>query len=327
MMLSKSRGSLTKACGATLSSCLVASSLVILPALGSRPPTAPPAVHLTASASPLTVDLPALIAQVEEFAALVDPVIGAGAAPTATTDLATATSGGPGSIGIEIANALAWLPGLLFRAMADGTLSPLLTTPVIGPLIGNIVFFTSAAGLGLAYVVGNIVMAIERAVWSAVDAVGGLVGGLFRLPTATLSGAAAADTPGPDLRTARAATDDVPTVIETDPAVQDSALVSASSSTEDEDVVEPVATDTIDTVADSEPAEVTEPDESESISEPVETLSDDETSTEGDDLTTDLPSAQAQNQDEPEADEDQTPGSPSSADSDPADDADDPQLN
>lgn len=181
--------------------CVVAAGLVVSPQTAasettSHPPepVAAPAVRLTASAVPLDVTVAALIERADEFVALTEPLMDAGA--TGTGSMGTGSMGtgsapsprlgadlaGAGSLGVEIANALAWLPGLLFRALADGTLSPVTATPVIGPLIGSVAWAVSVVGLGLAYGAGAVIMAIERVVWSVVGAVGGVVGSAGAAP-------------------------------------------------------------------------------------------------------------------------------------------------
>ena len=176
--------------------CVVAAGLVVSPQTAasqktSHPsePMSAPAVRLTASAVPLDVTVAALIERADEFVALTEPLMGTGSTGTGSMGTGSAPSprlgadlAGAGSLGVEIANALAWLPGLLFRALADGTLSPVTATPVIGPLIGSVAWAVSVVGLGLAYGAGAVIMAIERVVWSVVGAVGGVVGSAGAAP-------------------------------------------------------------------------------------------------------------------------------------------------
>jgi hypothetical protein len=323
----RSKRSAAGACGPALCACILAASFVAAPGDPGPAPAAPPAIHLTASVKPLAVDVPELIAHVPEFAGLVEPLVGPGAAPAqpaaaaAPTALAARTS-----IGIEIANALAWLPGRLFRALADGTFSPLVTgTPVIGPLIGNIIFFTSTVGLGVAYAVGYAIMAIESAIWTVVDAIGGAVGGLFQLPAAALSGAA----PTGALRTATAFTTEEDAQAEPADEATHKPISLPSDDAVDAGTEVPTDEDLSDTTAASEvtvPVEVeyepaAEPDElgqDESDEEDPSNDADDETfSEEEEDLTTE-PSASEEQGGRETADEDPAPTSPS-ADSAPAD--------
>lgn len=127
--------------------CVVAAGLVVSPQTAasettSHPPepVAAPAVRLTASTVPLDVTVAALIERADEFVALTEPLMGTGSTGTgsAPSPRLGADLAGAGSLGVEIANTLAWLPGLLFRALADGTLSPVTATPVIDPLIGSV---------------------------------------------------------------------------------------------------------------------------------------------------------------------------------------------
>jgi hypothetical protein len=319
--------SIAKAGGPVLCTCILAANLVAAPGIPAPPTSVHPAVHLTASATPLNIDVPELFSHVEEFAGLVEPLVGLGGAPAQpAAAVAPAALGARTSIGIEIANALAWFPGLLFRAMADGTLSPLVTgTPVIGPLIGNIVFLTSAVGLGFAYAVGSVIMVIEGAIWNIVDAIGGAVSGIFRLPAAAApSGAASVGA----LRTASA-----PVVEAETPAVaSDKQSHEATSLLPDDDIVDIEAPDDEDAPDDTTTPEATAPTEAQdepaggpeelvfSEADEDEFLSDDaddETLTDETDVTTE-PSA-AHDEDDHDAESgNPAPASPS-ADSEPVD--------
>ncbi|MDZ7881400.1 MAG: hypothetical protein U5N53_00095 [Mycobacterium sp.] len=192
--------SLASSGGSALCTCILAASLIAAPGVPGPPPSTPPTVQLTAAAKPLNIDVPELIAHIPEFAELVEPVAGQDDAPPA----ATAALARPGSIGIEIANAMLWLPAQIFKAIMNPALSPILTAPVIGPVLNGVLFATVLVSAGLAGLVGTVIMAIESAVWTVVEGIGAAVGGIFRLPAAALSGATAAAAPAAALRTAAA---------------------------------------------------------------------------------------------------------------------------
>lgn len=319
--------SVRSAGGAALCTCLVASTLVAAPVLASPPPTAAPAVELTASTTPFDVTVPELIEQIDRFATLVEPLT-PDTKPSASQDIAAAAV--PllsAASGTPIANGVGQIAATILRGVV-GLLAPFVRIPALTPLVGGaILAITFVGGIAVAAIYG-VIAQIEGVIGAVIGTIAAALGGIVGLP-ATLSGAATAGTlagPAPVLRTAVTFVD--PEQTDPDPVgTADSARTNERNDTEQDrtevqtfdEPEAPGVGDPLETITDPETTVLTAPEGAEPAFDPDELLSDEpEAEVDQHELTSD-PSSQ---HDEEETGADPAPASPS-GDSDPANDGDD----
>lgn len=178
--------------GAALCTCLVASTLVAAPASASPPQPLTPAVALTASSLPFTVTVPEILAQVDQFAAFVEPL-------TPHAEGSDSPDPGLGAVAATAGTPIADGFGQLAAAVLRGLIAPfvyLVRIPALNQLMAGAIFsIIFVGGFAVAGVYG-VISQIERVIGGAIAAVGSALSGIVGLPATLLSGATAAGAEG-----------------------------------------------------------------------------------------------------------------------------------